>query len=213
MFLINRFIIGSRHGSLCIYFSQDFLPFPCSWRSLASFTRYFFSRSLIVLISIELCSLWSYSTGTIFRQSLILGCLEKGTAETPRKEHKHTFLFSAVGWGKGGGFPSQIHASSHPSELNFHQQQTWPHFSQSLSKHALESTKPCRTQNSSTARPPHHLKERTWDNRSLSAAGGHSWTSSWNRCSGTSCNLFWIISHMCRKRTELLLVVWAEIRC
>lgn len=39
--LINRFIIGSRHGSLCVYFSQDFLPFPCSWHSLASSPCYF----------------------------------------------------------------------------------------------------------------------------------------------------------------------------
>lgn len=71
--------------------------------------------------------------------------------------------------------------------------------------HAMQDPK-----SSSTATSPCHLKKKTWDNPSLSTAGGHSWTSSWNRCSGTSCNLFWIISHMCRKRIELFFISWAS---
>lgn len=158
MFLINRFIIGSRHGSLCVYFSQDFLPCPCSWHSLAYFTFYFFSRSLIVLISIELHSLWSQSTGTIFRQSLIGGCLEKGTAETPWKEHKHLFSFSALGRERGS-FPQPNPSCS-----------ALQHQLPSAAQEDLERILRWTPQREALRQP------------STQPGGAHSWTASWSDC-------------------------------
>lgn len=189
MFLINRFIIGSRHGSLCVYFSQDFLPCPCSWHSLAYFTFYFFSRSLIVLISLELHSLWSQSTGTIFRQSLIGGCLEKGTAETHWKEHKHLFSFSALGRGRGS-FPQP-----NPSCSALQHQ---------LPSAAQEDLERILRWDTSKRGPETAIHAAWWCTQLDSFL---EWLSR------TSCNLFQIISHMCRKRTELLPAAWAWIRC
>lgn len=109
-----------------------------------------FSWIVFPLVLVHWYYLWAEFNSGLFRKGHCWNTLKR----------TQTHIFTFCCWlGYGRGFLSQIHVSSHPSELNFHQQQTWPRFSQSLSKHALESTKPCRTPNSSTATSPHPLRE------------------------------------------------------